>query len=225
MLSYTMDDDTLSFIPSANSTASLIPASLAHNKANIIQDEHLSFKQFSQATLCMITFMQDCGWDQMHVEMHICFWSTIENHKWHNSLNKNQQCALLTYQGRLQHKWHICITSPHAFDLTIINETQLSEIYNNLASQASQTQHPDLVHSVSTSPISAEAFPILILTLSPTTLSHHFPPTPHLCAPCTQCSWVPTLCSQPPTSGPQCDWTVLPPFSVTTPCAPAQPIK
>ncbi|KAG6326127.1 hypothetical protein ID866_12962 [Astraeus odoratus] len=98
---FTLDDDTLSFLPTADGTMTLVPTSMVQDKANIIEDENLLFEQFSQATLCMIAFMQDAGWDQPHVQMHIQFWSAIENHKWHNSTNPNQQRALLTYQGNL----------------------------------------------------------------------------------------------------------------------------
>ncbi|KAG6328646.1 hypothetical protein ID866_10443 [Astraeus odoratus] len=99
--SFALDNDTFSFLPTSNGTMALVLTSMAQDKANIIEDENLSFKQFSQATLHMISFMQDTGWDQPHVQMHIQFWSTIENHKWHNTTNPKQQCALLTYQGNL----------------------------------------------------------------------------------------------------------------------------
>ena len=67
--------------------------------------------------------------------MHVHFWSAIENYTWCNLHNKNQQCALLIYQGQQRHKWHNCITSPRVFDLLLINGDVLCEVLDNVLLQ------------------------------------------------------------------------------------------
>ena len=79
--SYALDDNTLSFVSSANSLPTLILALLAQDKSNVTQDENLLMEQFGQALVHMIPFMHDYGWDPSNVKMHFCFWSVIENHK------------------------------------------------------------------------------------------------------------------------------------------------
>jgi hypothetical protein len=96
----------------------------------------------------MIPFMYDHGWDQPHVQMHVIFWATIENHDWRNSHNKHQQRALLVYQGQQRHNWHNCIASPKAFDLSIINEDVLCNTLDILLIQA-RTEQLDVISSVS----------------------------------------------------------------------------
>ncbi|KAF8546421.1 hypothetical protein OG21DRAFT_1427047, partial [Imleria badia] len=79
-LSYALDDDTLSFVTSTDGLPTLVPTSLACDKASVVQDEHLSIEQFGESAPCMIPFMFDNGWDQAHVQMHVEFWGAIERH-------------------------------------------------------------------------------------------------------------------------------------------------
>jgi hypothetical protein len=134
-LSYAIDDDSLSFVPSTDGTPTLVPTASARDKSHVTQDENLSMEQFGQASPRMIPFMYDHGWAQPHVQMHINFWSTIENHKWRNSRNRNQQRALLVYQGQQRRRWHNCITSPRAFDLSIINDEVLRDTLDDILIQ------------------------------------------------------------------------------------------
>jgi hypothetical protein len=72
--------------------------------------------------------------------MHIHFWSTLENHKWRHWRNKNQQCALLVYQGQQCHRWHNCVTSPRAFDLSLINDNVLQDTLDTILLQTCSNQ-------------------------------------------------------------------------------------
>ncbi|KAG6377817.1 hypothetical protein JVT61DRAFT_14592 [Boletus reticuloceps] len=78
--------------------------------------------------------------------MHIDFWSALENHKWRNSQNNHHQRALLTYQGQQHRKWHICITSPRVFDLSVLNEDVLRNTLEDLLMQ-NKADHMDVIHS------------------------------------------------------------------------------
>lgn len=88
----------------------------------------------------MVPFLFDHGWDHSHMQMHIRFWSALENHKWCNLCNKNQQCALLVYQGQQRHKWHNCVTSPRVFDLSLINEEVLCDTLDTILLQTHTNQ-------------------------------------------------------------------------------------
>jgi hypothetical protein len=139
-LFYAIDDDTLSFVPSTDGTPTLVPTSSARDRSNVTQDENLSMEQFRQSSVCMVPFMYDHGWDHPHVQMHIQFWSTLENHKWRNSRNKNQQHALLVYRGQQRRRWHNCVTSPRAFDLSFINDDVLQDTLDTILLQTRSDQ-------------------------------------------------------------------------------------
>jgi hypothetical protein len=49
--SYSIDDNSLSIIPSADSSHVFVPSAFARDKSEAIRDEDLSFEQFSQAAL------------------------------------------------------------------------------------------------------------------------------------------------------------------------------
>ena len=104
-----------------------------------------------KVALCMIPFMYDHGWDQPHVQMHVVFWAAIENHDWRNKHNKHQQQVLLIYQGQQRCKWHNCIVSPRAFNLSIINEDVLCNTLDTILIQMC-TDQLDVISVVSMYP-------------------------------------------------------------------------
>ena len=148
-LSFAADNNSLSFVPSPDGSHVFIPSAFANDKAPVIQDDSLLFKQFSQATLCMVTTMRDCGWIDEHVNMHIKFWSNIENHTWGNSKHASQQCALLVYQSEQRRYWHTTIGGPNAFNLAPINEVILTDTHNRILLKTNNDQFR-LIQAVST---------------------------------------------------------------------------
>ena len=139
--SYAADEHALSIVPGQDRTHSFVPSVITHDKSCVTQDENLTFEQFSQATICMIDAMVNNGWQQEHVDMHVCFWSSVENHKWRYSRIDSQQRALLLYQGNQRRFWHVTIGRPQAFNLAIINEEVLADSHNRLVLKINSEQH------------------------------------------------------------------------------------
>ncbi|KAF8136205.1 hypothetical protein EV363DRAFT_1158646, partial [Boletus edulis] len=98
-ISYAADDNSLSIVLGADRSHSFVPSVFVHDKSDVVQDENLTFEQFGQATLRLMSAMVNNGWQQNHVDMHVCFWSNIENHEWRYSHIKTEQRALMHYQG------------------------------------------------------------------------------------------------------------------------------
>jgi hypothetical protein len=138
---FTADDNSLSIVPGTDGSHSFIPSAFAHDKSNIVQDENLTFKQFGQVTLCLMNAMVNNGWHQDHVDMHVRFWSNIENHEWHYSRLDSQQCALMLYQGNQRRFWHATISGPQAFNLSIINNEVLADMHSCLMIRVNNKQY------------------------------------------------------------------------------------
>jgi hypothetical protein len=134
------DDSSLALITSDDGTPSFVPSISAHSKLSVIPDEELSFEQFGQAAIRMITAMRQCNWDPSHVNMFISFWRNIETHPWRASRIHRQQRALLVYQAQQRLNWHKTIGSPAAFNLSIINQTTLNNTLNDLKDAADEQQ-------------------------------------------------------------------------------------
>ncbi|KAH0831392.1 hypothetical protein J3R83DRAFT_14057 [Lanmaoa asiatica] len=126
------DDSSLALITSEDGTPSFIPSVSAHSKLSVIPDEELSFEQFGQAAIRMITAMRQSNWDPSHINMFISFWRNIETHPWRSSRILRQQKALLVYQGQQRLNWHKTIGSPSAFNLSEINQITLTNTLNDL---------------------------------------------------------------------------------------------
>ena len=139
--SYAADDHALSLVPGQDGTHTFVPSVIAHDKSSVTQDENLTFEQFGQATIRMMDAMVNNGWQQEHVDMHVRFWSSVENHEWRYSRVDSQQRALLLYQGNQRHFWHITIGGPQAFNLAIINEEVLADTHNRLVLKINSDQH------------------------------------------------------------------------------------
>ena len=134
------DDSSLALITSEDGTPSFIPSVSAQNKLTVVPDEELTFEQFGQAAIRMITSMRQCNWDPSHVNMFISFWRNIETHPWRASRILRQQKALLVYQGQQRVNWHKTIGSPSAFNLAEINQTTLLNTLNDLKDAADEQQ-------------------------------------------------------------------------------------
>ena len=178
-LPFAANDNSLSFIPSPNGSHIFIPSTFANDKAIIVQDDSLSFEQFRQATLHMVTTMRDSSWIKDHVNMHIKFWSNIENHTSCNSKHAFQQCALLVYQSEQHRYWHTTIEGPNTFNLTPINKVVLTDTHNHLLLKTNNNQFR-LIQVVSIpfpTPMSHQIFSLFPL---PLLISTHLIHSPHI---------------------------------------------
>ncbi|KAG6380355.1 hypothetical protein JVT61DRAFT_8467 [Boletus reticuloceps] len=85
--------------------------------------------------------MVNNGWQQNHVDMHVHFWSNIENHEWRYSRTETQQRALMHYQGNQHRFWHATIGGPQAFNLSLINQDVLSVTHNRIVLKLNNEQY------------------------------------------------------------------------------------
>ncbi|KAG6370495.1 hypothetical protein JVT61DRAFT_12014 [Boletus reticuloceps] len=91
--------------------------------------------------------MVNNGWQQNHVDMHVRFWSNIENHEWRYSRTETQQRALMHYQGNQRRFWHATIGGPQAFNLSLINQDVLSVTHNRIVLKLNNEQYK-LIHAM-----------------------------------------------------------------------------
>ena len=147
------DDSSLALVTADDGTPSFIPSMSAHSKLTAIPDEELTFKQFGQAAICMITAMRQSSWDPFHVNMFISFWRNIKSHPWCASCIHRQKKALLVY-GQQCLNWHKTIGSTSAFNLLEINKTMLLNTLNDLK-DALNEQQAKIFHEVCRAPYNA----------------------------------------------------------------------
>ncbi|KAG1848033.1 hypothetical protein F4604DRAFT_1687895 [Suillus subluteus] len=55
------------------------------SKTIVTKDKNLTWEELNEATPCMITAMQQHEWPEDHVNMHISFWTALQNHCWHHT--------------------------------------------------------------------------------------------------------------------------------------------
>ncbi|KIK74218.1 hypothetical protein PAXRUDRAFT_176387 [Paxillus rubicundulus Ve08.2h10] len=101
-----LDDNYLTQSQTPDRMLSFVPAVIAKDKTPVIQDENLTWEQFEQVALCMVGAMHDHKWTDDRIEMHLKFWTTLENHPWCYSCSKYSPKALLCYQGQQCCCWH-----------------------------------------------------------------------------------------------------------------------
>jgi hypothetical protein len=97
-------------------------------KSAVTRDENLSWEQFNEAAPRMIIAMKQHEWPKDRVDMHVSFWSALQNHRWRHSFDTLKQRALLLYQSQQRRLWHLTAGGP--FGWTIV------ELSNELILQA-----------------------------------------------------------------------------------------
>jgi hypothetical protein len=133
----TSDPEALVLLPSADGQHSWIPAGAARDpKTPVYDDEDLSWEEFNEAAPRMINSMRDNGWPDARMDMHIKFWSALQNHRWRHSRDKTKQRALLVYQGVQRKRWHLAIAGPNSYSLANINQELLDETKEDLLDQS-----------------------------------------------------------------------------------------
>ncbi|KAG0699047.1 hypothetical protein DFH29DRAFT_983652 [Suillus ampliporus] len=76
-------------------------------KSVITKDKNISWEQFNEAAPRMITAMKQHEWPKDRVEMHIMFWTALQNHRWRHAFDVLKQRALLLYSISRTCQWGI----------------------------------------------------------------------------------------------------------------------
>ncbi|KAG1889751.1 uncharacterized protein F5891DRAFT_965204 [Suillus fuscotomentosus] len=64
------------------------------SKTVITKDENLSWEEFNEAAPCMITAMKQQEWPEDRINMHISFWTALQNHRWRHATDLLKQHVL-----------------------------------------------------------------------------------------------------------------------------------
>ncbi|KAI5981875.1 hypothetical protein EDD15DRAFT_2512883 [Pisolithus albus] len=102
--STSVDDEALTLLKSDNGQHVWIPASNTRDKSAVIKDEDLTWEQFGEATVRMLSAMREHDWQKDRVDMHVKFWMALEVHPWRHSSYNHLKQALLLYQRFLPGK-------------------------------------------------------------------------------------------------------------------------
>ncbi|KAG2127656.1 uncharacterized protein EDB93DRAFT_1269939 [Suillus bovinus] len=100
-IAFTADEDALVMLPMADGLHKWIPAGAARDpKVQIVKDENLTWEQFNEAAPHMITLMKENDWPEDRMNMHITFWSALQNHQWCHDFDIHKKRAILLYQAQ-----------------------------------------------------------------------------------------------------------------------------
>jgi hypothetical protein len=102
---------------------------------HIVKDENLTWEQFNEAAPQMIMLMKENDWPDNRIDMHITFWSALQNHRWRHDFNVHKQRALLLYQAQQHRHWHLAIGSSNSWSLAKINQELLDEAQETIFNQ------------------------------------------------------------------------------------------
>jgi len=134
--SFTADEDALIMLPTVDGMHKWIPAGAARDpKAQIVKDENLTWEQFNEAAPRMVTLMKENDWPDDRINMHISFWSALQNHRWRHDFDVHKQRALLLYQAQQHRRWHLAIGSSNSWSLAKINQELLDEARETIFNQ------------------------------------------------------------------------------------------
>ncbi|KAG1879385.1 hypothetical protein C8R48DRAFT_668231 [Suillus tomentosus] len=100
-------------------------------------------EEFNEATLRMITAMKQQEWPEDRINMHISFWTALQNHRWRHATDLLKQRALLLYQSQQRRMWHLTAGGPHGWSIAELNQELIlearEEIFNIDCDQALAT--------------------------------------------------------------------------------------
>ena len=134
------DTDAATFVPASTAAA---PSSSA-----LVEDEDLSWEEFTEAAPRMLAFMGLQEWPQDRIRMFLDFWGAIQTHPWRHIDDALSQRALLAYQGIQRKKWHVAVGTTISWSLAKICEVTLSNTRSALTHKE-QVKEIDSIRKVS----------------------------------------------------------------------------
>ncbi|KAI6045300.1 hypothetical protein EDC04DRAFT_138999 [Pisolithus marmoratus] len=117
-----IDNEALTLLKSDNGQHVWVPASSSRDKSAVIKDEDFTWEQFGEAAVRLINAVKEHDWEKDRIDMHIRFWSALEEHPWRRSPRNHLKRALLLYQSQQRQKWHRAIGTTQGFSLAKLNE-------------------------------------------------------------------------------------------------------
>ena len=101
---------------------------------NVVPDAELSFRQMSMAKNAFIPLMAKYQWSEKAITAFAQLFTQLELHP----LRQREfgEKALITYQAKVRREWHDQLKLGTAFNIGVINESLLQNIYRELLDQA-----------------------------------------------------------------------------------------
>ncbi|KAG1744540.1 uncharacterized protein EDB91DRAFT_1272466 [Suillus paluster] len=96
-------------------------------KAVITKDENFSWEEFNEAAPCMVIAMKQQEWPEDRINMHISFWTALQNHHWCHAIDTLKQRALLLYQSQQRRMWHLTAGDPHGWSIAELSHELILE--------------------------------------------------------------------------------------------------
>ncbi|KAF8131387.1 hypothetical protein EV363DRAFT_1165481 [Boletus edulis] len=93
---HSTDDEALTLMQDEHSLHSFVPLVLAKAKQNVIKDKDLTWQQIDEATHHILTAMNECGWDDQRIQVHLQFWLALGTHSWRHHQDERCQHASST---------------------------------------------------------------------------------------------------------------------------------
>ncbi|KIN95995.1 hypothetical protein M404DRAFT_164401, partial [Pisolithus tinctorius Marx 270] len=90
-------------------------------------DEDLTWEQFGEASMRLISAMKEHDWEEERVDMHVDFWMAIEAHPWQRSPRAHLKRALLLYQSQQRQRWHRALSTLNTWSLSELNQELLND--------------------------------------------------------------------------------------------------
>ncbi|KAG1868727.1 hypothetical protein C8R48DRAFT_598185 [Suillus tomentosus] len=136
------EPDTLVMLPSANGIHLWVPVDAVKDPkaAPVTRDEHLTWEEFNEAAARIINYMRIHDWPAEQVDMHIQFWSALQQHHWRHVSDHLKQRALLLYQLQQCRRWHLSIGTGQTWSLEEINQDLLLEVHEELFNEQRDKQ-------------------------------------------------------------------------------------
>jgi hypothetical protein len=110
------------------------------SKAVVTKDENLTWEDFNEAAPRMILAMKQQDWPEDRINMHISFWTALQNHCWRHAFDTLKQRALLLYQSQQRRMWHLTAGGPHGWTIAELSQDLIQEareeIFNTDRDQA-----------------------------------------------------------------------------------------
>ncbi|KAI6141131.1 hypothetical protein EDD17DRAFT_1499303 [Pisolithus thermaeus] len=86
-----INDEALTLLKADNGQHVWVPVSNSRDKLAVIKDKDLTWEQFGEAAVCLMNTMREHDWQKDRVNMHVKFWTALEEHPWCHSPHNHQK--------------------------------------------------------------------------------------------------------------------------------------
>jgi hypothetical protein len=131
--SRSFNDETMVIVKKSDGTVLLMPTSSVMEEKGLIEDQDLTWEDFSIAVSRMTDAIGKVEWPQDRILMMTAFWSGIQSHSLRSSSDPLGKRTLLLYQAEQRKLWHYAMQFPgHGYSLANINEELLRQTKDRL---------------------------------------------------------------------------------------------